>query len=754
MLCNEVEKYISAAKGLPFFYFVGDDDYTETLAELKQHGVRISRISDFCPKDDKYPDIDDIVDHFRTLDIDYTSNKHVLVGLGEYLALRGADFAAKTLTRLKDTTLGTARVILLLRSAPPQVYSLVKEDHRLNEGQRVFVSSNIFSSISICRTKYSLGKDTAKGIKGLLRNLEDGAKGTCYVTTPIEFGEAVFPVSNVGTAYDAIRQKFPKIRLSSDMGTEQQWGQLFAELEKRKTIEAIWKKYKIPGDLEEDLYQNCAGLEFCNWLFFVFLKLHIAELDNSYLRYVVGATNQYDALKDNILTEIIRIPKNDTQFGTFRSERKRLLQGFPESDLAIFIRANDVDPEESIYRLTDSTSLERKEIITWVTKYGYIKEIDTIYPALGKYLQNYVFDCGNISDMLTDYFKQYRMQKVENRIDSKFLTIVEEIAHSMPYTRLETRDSAILRIENKPSAFLYWIDALGVEYLSYITQRVREKGLAMHVDITYADLPTITSVNREFYDKWPGSLKYKEKELDEIKHKENGGFSFEKCEAPIHLDSELRIIDRAIDQAATELAMHRCKLFVIASDHGASRLAVIHRQEEKYETDTKGEHSGRCCKEFDSCDLPYAIKENGYVVLADYGRFKGSRKANVEVHGGASLEEVVVPVITLRLKKSFDTEVKLLKPESIIADRTNGATIRLYISDLENGKCVSVLIGDKRYDAVREDQTHYTVRLTDIRRSRKNISAGVYDGDDLIGNVVFDIKGKIATTNDDFEDLL
>ena len=108
----------------------------------------------------------------------------------------------------------------------------------------------------------------------------------------------------------------------------------------------------------------------------------------------------------------------------------------------------------------------------------------------------------------------------------------------------------------------------------------------------------------------------------------------------------------------------------------------------------------------------------------------------------------------MRLKKSFDTEVKLLKPESIIADRTNGATIRLYISDLENGKCVSVLIGDKRYDAVREDQTHYTVRLTDIRRSRKNISAGVYDGDDLIGNVVFDIKGKIATTNDDFEDLL
>ena len=42
--------------------------------------------------------------------------------------------------------------------------------------------------------------------------------------------------------------------------------------------------------------------------------------------------------------------------------------------------------------------------------------------------------------------------------------------------------------------------------------------------------------------------------------------------------------------------------------------------------------------------------KNGYTILADYGRFKGSRKANVEVHGGASLEEVLVPVITLKLK--------------------------------------------------------------------------------------------------------
>ena len=34
MLCSAVENYIKTAKGLPFFYVVGDDVYCATLEEL------------------------------------------------------------------------------------------------------------------------------------------------------------------------------------------------------------------------------------------------------------------------------------------------------------------------------------------------------------------------------------------------------------------------------------------------------------------------------------------------------------------------------------------------------------------------------------------------------------------------------------------------------------------------------------------------------------------------------------------------
>lgn len=755
MLCSEVESYITTARGLPFFYAVGDSDYNEILNELQQRGVEVHRVSDFCPKDDRYPDIDEIIDHFRTLDIDCHKNKHVLIGLGEYLALRGSAFVDKQLRRLKNTTLGTARVVLLLRGVSPQVYSLIAEDDRLKAQKRVFICANAMSEISVASVKYSTDSNMAQGVKGLIRAFEDGMVGNCNVKTSLEFSQSMIPVLSVNTAYAAIRRTIRDFNLPEKLGTEDQWDRLFQEISKRKnSLSAVFEHYGYFDDYDDDLYNNCAGFEYKNWVFFLYLKQNVEHIKNEYLRYVVTVTECYDKLKENILTEIIRVSRFDVRFEIFYTDRKKLIRNFPETDMAAFILENDIDPAESIYRYTDCTRIECEKIIEWVAANGYIEEIDKIYPALSQYLKPYIFDCGKHSEEFTEYFRQYRLQKVTNQITPAFLELVDKNAKNLPYTHLETRDSAILRVNDKMSAYLYWIDALGVEYMAYISELVHKKGLSMHTDITYAELPTITSINKNFYEKWVGPLKHKEEELDNIKHKATGGFVYTDGSAPIHLYSELKVIKSAIDFAATELALHHCKSFVIVSDHGASRLAVLHKQEEKYETDTKGEHSGRCCKAFPDADLPYAISENGYLVLTDYGRFKKSRAANVEVHGGASLEEVLVPVITLTLKKQSDQIITILNSDSIQSDRHAGTTIILYISDVEHSDNVSLVIADKAYSAVCKDATHFSVLLDDYKRAKKNVSAAVYDGEDLIGNISFEIKGRTATVKNDFDDLI
>lgn len=754
MLCEAVKSYLANAKGVPFFYAVGDENYNQILSELKQNSVIVDRISDFCPKDDKFPDIDDVIDYFRTLDTDYRQNKHVLIGLGEYLALRGSAFAEKILRRLDKTTLGTARVVLLLRCVTQQVNALQMDDNRIVEQNRLYIEENAVSSVTVTCTSYFSQKDVAIGVKKLLHDLEDGLSRNIHAISALDFSQSLVPVSYIKTPFEAIQHVIPGVELTDSMGITAQWEQFYQELLRcNGSLDKLFSRYDCADDFEEDIYEKCAGLEFKNWVFYISLKQNYDRIQNDYLAYVVANTDCYEDLRINLLTGIVHIPRSDGRFHNLYTERKKLVKGFPESEIAAFIRENQIDPMESIYRYTDNTKMEREAIISWVAQHGYIAEIENIYPALAQYLGEYVFDCGGLSDELTKYFKQYRLMKVTNQITPEFLAQVEQNAQKLPYTHLETRDSAILRIPDKKDAFLYWIDALGVEYLSYIAILAKKKGLSIHVDIAYVELPTITSINKGFFEKWAGSKKEKEPRLDEIKHKEEGGYFYRPGQAPVHLASELEVIRKSIDRAATELAMHTCKTFVIASDHGASRLAVIHHQEEKYDTDTKGEHSGRCCKEFADADLPQAICENGYLVLADYGRFKNSRAANVEVHGGASLEEVIVPIITLSLKKQCDLIIELLNADEVYCDRRLGTTIQLYISDADNTQSISVVIDEKRYAAKGSDKTHYEVNLYDMRRAKKNVSAAIYDGDDLIGTVHFDIKGKMATVNNDFDDL-
>ncbi|WP_446787126.1 BREX-4 system phosphatase PglZ, partial [Macellibacteroides fermentans] len=518
-----------------------------------------------------------------------------------------------------------------------------------------------------------------------------------------------------------------------------------------KSINAVFDKNGIDERIADDLCLAVSGLEYRNWLVFLYFKLNEEQIQNPYLKLVVEETSSFENFKTNLMVKIMDLSRKDRHFRQLYDERKKLLKNFPDTDIAVFVKANEIDPEESIYRLTDNTLLEKRTAVKWVAQNGLSDSISYVYPALNTYLKKYIFDCPVLANELTEYFDSYKKLKVSNHISDDFVKLVEKYASDLSYAQLPTRDNAIKAIADKSSTYLYWIDALGVEYLSYITDLAKKKGLSIHTDIVRSDLPTITSINKQFYEQWTGDRKYKEEQLDNIKHKSKGGYFFTDDEDPVHIPAELEVIEKALNIAAMELGMHRCKSFVIASDHGASRLAVIKKQEIPYETDTKGEHSGRCCIVFDGCDVPYKVEENGFVILSDYGRFRGSRSANVEVHGGASLEEIVVPVITLTLKRQTGVQITVVHSEDIIADRHDGVTLHLHISDVDSPDKIRLVIEDKPYQGASEDGAHYTFQLREIKRAKMTpYTADIFDGSDLIGSVSFKVKGKTATVKDDF----
>ncbi len=743
---DPVKGYLASTVKTPYFLFIGDQQYLSAIDELKACGLAFVPISGFCGGDDKLPDIDGLLSHIEAADANANEKKLVVTGLGEFLALRGTAEATRTLSRLRDLNVGGAKVILLLRGLASLIIGL-QNDPRF-DNRRHSVVGRAECDLAFTLAAPSVGLSALPGFKAMLVELENGRNGSIVVNTAVNLDKAILTVRRISNAYEGMKFSTRGFALARSCGTDDQWAELLAELNQSNgSLDAVFEKHRLGGNLESDFYYRLAGNDYRNWLYYICLERGVDTLRNSYLRFVLDKTSRFEEFAGNILNAIIEIPHTDKRFPAFYQERKTLVEKFPESDIADFVVNSRQVVAESIYRLTDGTRPEREEIVAWLSNNELTPQLEAIYPALAAYLKKYVFKCPELAELLTDYFEAYKRQKLSNRLEPGFLEKVDELARSRVFNRLPTRDEIMDRVD-KNGTYLYWLDALGVEYLGLIEALVQKRGLSVRVSIARAELPTITSINRGFFDAWQGGKKEKSDELDDTKHNDAGGYNFTDNELPIHLAKELDIIAAMIDKAATELALRHCERFLVVSDHGASRLAVLRRKEEQYDTDTSGEHSGRCCKSFQPYDLPFAAEENGYLVLADYGRFKGSRAASVEVHGGASLEEVAVPIIELSLKDGRIT-VKLVD-ERVTVDFRTGTEIELFFNSPVRDVCV--VLNGKPYQTVQTDGNHWTVKLPDVKRAG-DYPADVYAGDNLIGKIVIKAQGKSGKVNDAFDEL-
>lgn len=758
MNMKPIEDYFGSKVHKPFYMVVGDKEYGEAIGSLKSRAISILHISECCKNIDKLPDLDAMREKLETADVSFSYNNIVMLGLGEYLALSGNKRSNDVLEELKDYNLGNAQVVLLLRCVETQVRALVKNDKRLVESGRVAFGEDLTTSLRFKFSDPGLGIYKINGVKNLLKVLEDGATNEILANTVMEFRDSLLPIQLVRDSYEAIAKNISMDEVPKEYGTEDMWGKFLTDLQdKNFKMDKLFEEYGFADFQDADFYGLLYGDEYNNWLFYIYLVMNAKAYEGKYLGYVLKNSKGLSSFKREILYAIIAIPHTNAEYQEFYKERKRLLSHYPESEMAHFVNENRVNISESVYKLTDNTLVEKQEVIIWIANNGLPENLGEIYPDLAAYNNRYSFN-GNGLDVrfaarITAYFEKYKELKLRNRLSEDFLTEVDKLALERIYNRLPKRDE-LVKEKNDGSTQLFWIDALGVEYLGYIVELARRRGLKVSIEIGRAELPTITCENNEFFSNWPEDLKHpKEEELDEIKHKDKGGYYYSaKNPYPIHLAKELEIIEKAVNDVATTLGLRKYDRVVIASDHGASRLAVPRHKEEKYETDTKGEHSGRCCKYFPGCDLPFAINEEdrGYIVLADYGRFKGSRAANVEVHGGASLEEVIVPIITFSLNDSSFV-VTIVDGEKIKADYKKGIMVNLYVNKTIRDT-LTIGYENKRYQSERIDDNHFKVAIPDIKRAG-TYPEDVYLGNDLVGHIEIKAAGKSADMNDDFDDL-
>lgn len=732
----------------PFFINVNSiDDFRRIKDELPA-GMRRISFADYCGKPDQNPSFDSMINELKN-----TNDKVLLTDVIPALELQGESELQKGLSDLSSLSI-QGKLVILCKQA--MRYFAHFTDSRF---KRRFIQLDgpirqhpniVFVSQKLVIPSMN---PIVHSIQDLIRKIEELDTRQIFVISEKkkdDYLHSIFPISIMASAYDSLMTMDSNLfsALPSSLGTDEQWRMLLERFSQGQTWnEIVLAELGMDTNISLLIHNWSSWNEFQHWIYFVMLKINYKR-EEGYLFHASLAADSSNGLVRSIYREILKKSPEDADFSNIYQERKQILNALqnPTEEVIDFCLFSASAEKNAVYYLTNNTQQEKEKIIEYLGKYDFspneLRKITSLtFPEIYDYLNPYHFDV----QLFDDYFQQYKVQKVTNRIDSSFETLVEEQSIKREYNLVPTRCSVIEKNMGS-DRFAYWVDALGVEFLGYLMARCNANGLMADITVCRANLPTTTFLNHEFVDDFANSgiELVSIKELDEVKHKGKDNYDYEKTKSPIHLIKELEIIDGIIKSAFQKLKSGKYKKAIIVSDHGASRLAVIKEHTIDFDVDSKGTHGGRCCVYNDSLPkIASATIEDDFYVLAGYDRFKGGRKASVETHGGATLEEVLVPVIVLSLRDP-GIEVCFLESTILVSYRRKAAIKLFSKTELSS---VSMCIKQKFYEARKVDSI-WIFEMPDLTRPGIYY-ADIYEKNNLIAErLSFTIVKESAREND------
>ncbi len=320
------------------------------------------------------------------------------------------------------------------------------------------------------------------------------------------------------------------------------------------------------------------------------------------------------------------------------------------NDNEILIKKKDILTEafneEFTPYLTCFSAFER-QIIIWMYRMNLIDEqdVEKIYPNLWNYINSSETNSHPASyvERFEAYFDKYRKMRLAqvdadiyddsigkwNKDENSFFEWYLDGEIEYPETYL------------KRSGFkgnIYVIDAMGAEFMGYLHALLNRNGYSVKdACYTKCHIPSITSMAKSFYpENYEWILDYDNKVVhgDTYYHVDN-------------MEKTLSTIEGVINNIIFNESGNS---FAITADHGSTVGHKLKRKDKKYNFD-KAEHGGRCYK---NKDCAYVMPAADYVVYDDENGCQWVIALNQQslwdnskyaTHGGATLEEVLVPVI-------------------------------------------------------------------------------------------------------------
>ncbi len=645
----------------------GLDAWREVVEHLGLEVDEILQISSFCGAGDFYPSAISIEDNLKRSN----ARKVLVLPWAEWLRLQtGQEIqdafnidAFKLLLSLAQwEKMGKKRIYIPLFESRETVNELQKRLARYPAREitpiwRVSKGGSVKVTILPLEPEHTPGPMLKKGIKAYLECWEQGGMEELVLVTQwarwLKGRKASFTVEVYSGAYQVLAGKIGSWSesVTENWGREKEWAWLLLESRQGETFgELAARILNVKEYQAEQLFSRWEKFSRQEqWLVWLWSKLELPG--TGYVgRALQRTTNVEHFIKALVYGILDKVPAVEEV-----RERKSFLATVGVRELpAAFLEAVTELPDP-LHRLACLLGVAENEKILATTAVKELLDegrheeewwiyLEAVCPELAWYLTVPPLP----EAQLQEYFGLYVRSRLVDTAKPQLLDLARKIAGEQSLWQYRSRDQLLEELGSRESMRVVWVDGMGVEWLGVLLQALhKERELVADFNLARANLPSITDTNKGWQT---------EEEVERAVDQEGHKVPYRH---PHVLIKQMDVICDVARRAAGFLGTAR--EVIITSDHGLTRFAKTSGTIQL--PDGSRVHKwGRCAT------LPPGLPpevlcqsdclyQGNSVILFTHEKCCGQAGISGQVHGGATPEEWLVPVV--RVRKPF----RPFKPE-------------------------------------------------------------------------------------------
>lgn len=662
----------------------GLGSWQKLVKRLQPEVDTVLRLSSFCGGEDTYP-CGTSARHWLTERLrEHSPSTILILPLAEWLRLEAGHEEQEAFELLVNLVqmekVGDKRIYVPLLEAAEAVRRLeerVVRYHAQGELPPVWKIAGQ-GSVTVKVFPFVPKYDTSRVIQGIRAYLEcwetGGAEQVVLVTKWAEWlkgCKATFTLEVLKNAYEVLAKRVASwpVDLREELGSKDDWFWLAQESRKGESFSHLaarllnMKEYDSLG-----LMERWKGLEpRQRWLGWLWSKLEQAQ--TGYLGKVVTASTGVNDFERRLIWSVLEAWPTPKE----AREKKSLLvnMGLEEIPRAFLEKVRELrDPLHRLACLT-GFSEDDKELALLAVKElmesdasgdEWWEYLEVAYPELLWYLR--VPPVTEVPEaQLQEYFWLYTRSRVRDEPDARLLELAQQIATDQILWKCRTRDQVLEELKCQGVMNILWVDGLGMEWLGVLLETLRTReDVSVTIEVARANLPTTTENNRG-WDTEKAVVRTIDRDGHEVPY-------------PWALIKQLSTVREVANRALSFL--DTMEQVVITADHGLTRFAKTSGGI-RLAGNVQVHKWGRCATVPSGFSLKPELQadcllQGCTLILLTHEKFYGQSGTAYQVHGGATPEEWLVPVVRVRrIDRGYGVQaVRVLTPQVLFNVRGEG----------------------------------------------------------------------------------